>query len=105
MSENKLGSENGYSEGQAELQANVANRSWMVTHTTVICPYQNDSPRHFEKHNMNAVSWGIWSQIPTLIGLLSPTPVTPACDIIIQYTWLLSFPSDTLTACASLSSS
>jgi hypothetical protein len=59
MHGNKLGSENGYREGHAELEANVANRSWTVTHTTAICPYQIDSPRHFELHNMNTVSWGI----------------------------------------------
>jgi hypothetical protein len=59
MSENKLGSENGYCEGPTELSADVAIRSWVVTQTTAICPHQIDSPLHFEKQNMRAVSWGI----------------------------------------------
>jgi hypothetical protein len=46
MSENKLGSENGYREGPTELSATVANRSWVITQTTGICPRQIDSPLH-----------------------------------------------------------
>jgi len=59
MSENKFGSENGYREGHAERRTNVAIRSSVVTQTTAICPHQIDSPRHFEKQNTRAVSWGI----------------------------------------------
>jgi hypothetical protein len=56
MSENKLGSPNGYREGHTELRANVAIRLWVVTQTIAICPHQIDSPRHFENQNTRAVS-------------------------------------------------